>query len=178
MAQVQEVKILDDLTGEAGASGHTFMIDGREYEIDLSDDNAERLRSLLDEFIKAGRRVGPGRRQQHARTGTAGNTGGSYPGGQKLSRDETAAIRTWAKANGHLISDRGRIPNAVLTAYEKRDKNKPLPLRDVPYTEARGWLTREGVALAGKTKTFVAEEYMRRNPGTIVEIEQKVKAAG
>lgn len=26
-------------------------------------------------------------------------------------------IRAWAKANGHAVADRGRIPNSAITAY-------------------------------------------------------------
>ena len=36
------------------------------------------------------------------------------------SREETAAIREWADANGHEVSARGRIPSSVLEAYENR----------------------------------------------------------
>jgi hypothetical protein len=31
---------------------------------------------------------------------------------------DTAAIRAWALANGHKVADRGRIPAAVVEAYE------------------------------------------------------------
>jgi hypothetical protein len=36
-------------------------------------------------------------------------------------REHTAAVREWARQNGHEISDRGRIPNSVLEAYEQRN---------------------------------------------------------
>jgi hypothetical protein len=32
-------------------------------------------------------------------------------------RDEAAAIRAWARENGHEVSDRGRIPKTVVEAY-------------------------------------------------------------
>jgi hypothetical protein len=35
-------------------------------------------------------------------------------------REETAAIREWATANGLEVSARGRIPSTVLEAYENR----------------------------------------------------------
>jgi DNA-binding transcriptional MerR regulator len=34
------------------------------------------------------------------------------------SREELAAIRTWARANGHTVADHGMIPKAVRAAYE------------------------------------------------------------
>jgi len=33
-------------------------------------------------------------------------------------RPDAAAIREWAQANGHEISSRGRIPDAVVAAYD------------------------------------------------------------
>ncbi|MCK6211044.1 Lsr2 family protein [Georgenia sp. EYE_87] len=33
----------------------------------------------------------------------------------------SAEIRTWARANGHAVSDRGRIPAAVLAAFDRRN---------------------------------------------------------
>ncbi|WP_211341955.1 Lsr2 dimerization domain-containing protein [Plantibacter flavus] len=42
-----------------------FGVDGRNFEVDLSDDNAERLREVLRPFIEAGRRlVPPGKRRR------------------------------------------------------------------------------------------------------------------
>ncbi|MDQ2851903.1 MAG: Lsr2 family protein [Actinomycetota bacterium] len=35
----------------------------------------------------------------------------------RLSREQAAAIREWARNNGHKVSDRGRIPAAILTTY-------------------------------------------------------------
>lgn len=35
----------------------------------------------------------------------------------KLSKEELAAIRTWARANGHQVADRGNPAKAVLDAY-------------------------------------------------------------
>jgi hypothetical protein len=35
----------------------------------------------------------------------------------RSSREETHAIREWAREHGHQVSDRGRIPKSVLEAY-------------------------------------------------------------
>jgi hypothetical protein len=35
----------------------------------------------------------------------------------RVDREQTAAIRTWARDNGHTVSDRGRIPKTVVEAY-------------------------------------------------------------
>jgi len=35
-----------------------------------------------------------------------------------VERDQTAAIREWARANGHEVSDRGRSCKSVMQAYQ------------------------------------------------------------
>src|SRR3954468_10146360 len=58
MAQQVNVKFVDDLDGSDAAGTVSFAIDGRAYEIDLSDDNAARLRDSLASFVAAGRKSG------------------------------------------------------------------------------------------------------------------------
>ncbi|MBQ9918656.1 MAG: Lsr2 family protein, partial [Microbacterium sp.] len=36
---------------------------------------------------------------------------------RRSSDIDLAAVREWARANGHTVSDRGRIPASVLEAY-------------------------------------------------------------
>lgn len=113
MAQKTIVQLVDDLDGTTSASVETvaFGLDGVSYEIDLGDDNARKLREYLDDFIRAARRTG-GR----ARRSTS--TVSSRTNGAGRSREQTQAIREWAKRNGHEVSDRGRIPTAVVDAFE------------------------------------------------------------
>ena len=51
MAQQVNVKFVDDLDGTDAAGTVSFGIDGKTYEIDLSDDNAARLRDSLAVFV-------------------------------------------------------------------------------------------------------------------------------
>jgi hypothetical protein len=37
---------------------------------------------------------------------------------QPLDREQTAAIRAWARQNGHKVSDRGRIAKTVVDAFQ------------------------------------------------------------
>lgn len=110
MAQRRIVELIDDLDqtiidGDGGT--HTFSLDGVVYEIDLSASNADKLRAALDPFIQAGRRAGRG----------AAATNRSRSKARSRTHDETNAIRVWARANGLNVSDRGRIPEAVVSAY-------------------------------------------------------------
>ena len=45
-------------------------------------------------------------------------TASSGPRPQALDREQTAAIRAWARQNGHQISDRGRISKTVVDAFQ------------------------------------------------------------
>jgi hypothetical protein len=114
MAQKVDVKFIDDIDGSEAAGTVMFALDGRAYEIDLSDDNASRLRDSLATFVAAARRSGGAPRR--GRTAPATADGDSAP--SRSNREETAAIRTWARENGHEVSERGRIPKAVVQAYQ------------------------------------------------------------
>ena len=89
----------------------TFGLDGVHYEIDLTDDNATRLRDTLADFIAAARRTG-GRLKR----GTAGATSAASPA---TDREQTKAIREWARHNGFEVPERGRIPAAVRDSYQR-----------------------------------------------------------
>jgi hypothetical protein len=111
MAQKVLVQLVDDLDGTSSTdiATVTFGLDGVSYEIDLNEGNATNLREHLSEFITSARRTG-GRVKRGAATG--GTTGSGR------NREQTQAIREWAKKNGHEVSDRGRIPAAVISAFE------------------------------------------------------------
>lgn len=113
MAQKTVVTLIDDLDGTSNDSIQTveFGLDGVSYEIDLNDDNASKLRDHLEEFIGSARRTG-GR----VKRGLAPN--GARPAGSGRSREQTQAIREWAKKTGHDVSDRGRIPASIIEAFE------------------------------------------------------------
>ena len=103
----QLVDDIDDSVLEIG-EGETvhFSLDGAAYEIDLTSEHAAELREALSVYIAAGRR---------ARVG-----GGARPTSavKRPNRNpETATIRAWAGNNGFTLSDRGRIPAEVVTAY-------------------------------------------------------------
>jgi hypothetical protein len=114
MAQKTIVQLIDDLDGTSSDTIETitFGLDGVTYEIDLSDDNASRLRNNLAQFIESGRRTG-GRVKRGAASTAAASANGSG-----RNREQTQAIREWARKNGWEISDRGRIPADIIEAFE------------------------------------------------------------
>ncbi|WP_404442932.1 Lsr2 family protein [Microbacterium marinum] len=109
-------QLVDDLDGtvlEVG-EGETvlFSLDGTAYEIDLTTDNAAALRDAFGPYIDAARSVS---------SRTSAPRGGSGRAGRKQKRAgqrDYAPIREWAAKNGHTVSERGRVPAAVLEAYD------------------------------------------------------------
>jgi hypothetical protein len=124
MAQKTVVSFIDDLDGESEAEGTvTFGLDGVEYEIDLTTENAEDLRDIFAPYIAAARRTG-GRRSTGG-TRSRSSLSGSGRGGSSIasrSREALKAIRDWAKTEGWAVSDRGRLPNNVVEAYDAAHK--------------------------------------------------------
>jgi hypothetical protein len=112
MAQKVDVRFVDDLDGSEASGTVSFALDGRAYEIDLSEENAAKLRDSLATFVAAARRTGS-RRPCNQRSSTS--EAPATPA--RPSREATAAVRTWARENGHEVSERGRIPKAVIEAY-------------------------------------------------------------
>jgi hypothetical protein len=102
-----------DLDGSEAVGTVRFALETRAYEIDLSDANAGKLHEALSPFIERARKAsGP---KMTSRNGDGGTSGGNRP---QVDREQTAAIRTWARQNGHEVSDRGRIPKTVVDAYQ------------------------------------------------------------
>jgi hypothetical protein len=125
--QKPAVSVLDDNDAEDGAEELSskgtqtvsFGLDGRNYAIDLSDQNAAELRQTLGRYIAAGRRVGPQTRTVNVVP--ARPRAGHPPG---ADGQDAAAIRQWARAHGHRISDRGPIPATVRQAYAARRRGR------------------------------------------------------
>ncbi len=100
------VTLTDDLDGSKADRTVTFAVDGSTYEIDLSKRNAKAFEQALAPYVGAARKVKP---QRASRRG-AGRAGSS--------RSDLAVIREWARANGRQVSDRGRLPLAIVEEYE------------------------------------------------------------
>lgn len=111
MATKTTVHLVDDLSGEAADETVPFSLCGKSFEIDLSADNAARLREVLQPWVAAARKA-----PVSGRAGKARSNGNSGSNG-RTNGVPAAAIRVWARANGHELSDRGRIPEPIRKAY-------------------------------------------------------------
>lgn len=105
-------QLVDDLDGtvlEVG-EGETvlFSLDGAAYEIDLTEHNARALRGALSPFISAGRKI----------SSRTPSTASDARVQRRSDQRDYAPIRAWAVENGFTLSERGRVPAAVLEAYD------------------------------------------------------------
>jgi len=103
-------QLVDDIDGSVLETGEGetvhFSLNGASYEIDLNSSHAEELRAALEPYISAGRRAGSSSAVRSA-----------APRKRQGRNPEVAAIRAWANDNGYTLSERGRIPNPVVEAY-------------------------------------------------------------
>jgi hypothetical protein len=103
VARKVHVLLEDDIDGGEATESVKFGLDGRDYEIDLNEENARALRGVLAPWIAAGRRAGAGRIPEARRAGRA---------------DDSAEIRQWARDQGIAVSARGRIAAELRARYE------------------------------------------------------------
>ena len=108
MAQKVTRELVDDLDGSPAVTTVRFGYDGRNYEIELSEAHAAELEEFLAPYREHARQVSDG--------GRAGR--GRRPPRQTQTREDTQAIRQWARDHGYQVSDRSRIPTDVVTAYQ------------------------------------------------------------
>ena len=101
------VELTDDIDGGKAEQTVRFAFDGHQYEIDLSKKNINALNKALKPYVDSARKV---RASRGARAGTTRRS-------QQVNLSE---VRLWAKSNGYDISDRGRIPAAVMEAYQAK----------------------------------------------------------
>ncbi len=105
MARVEKVILVDDLDGGPAEETVSFGIGGASYEIDLSKQNAAKLRDMFSDYVAKARRIG-----RKTRTRRSGGT-------VSVDREQNQAIRDWAKKRGLAVSDRGRISAEITEAY-------------------------------------------------------------
>jgi hypothetical protein len=115
MATETFTRLVDDLDGSKAERTVAFSWDGRSYSIDLSKRNIAAFEKSLEPYISAARKEQSTRPARGRARGGRGAAGGGAAGGR---RRDLSAVRTWARANGYEVSDRGRIGGDVVAAYE------------------------------------------------------------
>lgn len=110
MATRTETFLVDDLDGSDASDTVIFSLDGKSYILDLSDSNAEKLRSTFKTYVDAARKDG---------VASAARASVSRPSSSNSGkRSDLQEIREWASKNGYNMSSRGRISGDVVIAYD------------------------------------------------------------
>jgi hypothetical protein len=112
MAKKTVVQLIDDLDNGAADETVHFGLDGTNYEIDLSAKNAGKLRDSLANYVAHASRSQRG-------VGRPASSGSRRRSGRG-DREQTQAIREWAKKNGHKVGEKGRIPATIMEAYHAK----------------------------------------------------------
>jgi len=99
--------LVDDLDGTPATQTVQFDAFGRRYSIDLSDKNAAELNAVLTKYASAGTEIVSPNRIAAKSIRTPG---------------ELNEIRNWARSQGHSVSDKGRIPEHIISQFEKAQK--------------------------------------------------------
>ncbi len=118
---------IPDSDGERAT--RTISWEGASYSVDVCATHSSQLSDLLTDlqnFVDAGSRVSGGRGRRPGALSASSSKGarGRRPSastpasGTAPKRGDLGAVRAWARANGHKVNERGRIPGDVLVAYD------------------------------------------------------------
>ncbi|WP_329271767.1 histone-like nucleoid-structuring protein Lsr2 [Streptomyces sp. NBC_01451] len=129
MSRIKLVILLDDLANDDTTEADEtvqFSLDGVDYEIDLTEANAQKLRARLKEFTQAGRVVPKRRRLPRPMTEPAGASA-------TLSRHQGGidpkAARAWATEHGLIApKQRGVLGRNIKDAYNAFQRGDIGPL--------------------------------------------------
>jgi nucleoid-associated protein Lsr2 len=109
MAQVVTRELIDDIDESPAERTFTFAIEGKAFEVDLSLTNIAGFHEAVARYVENARSVG--------RVAMVAKSGGN--GAARVDREQSSAVREWARKNGYEVSDRGRIAATVQTAFDE-----------------------------------------------------------
>lgn len=103
--------IESDISGDEGATTITFGYKDLWYEVDLTSEEDKVLSKALAPYIKAGRKRPEPKPVRNLNV-------------PETSFAEREQIRSWAKAKGHDVAPRGRIPMWIYREYQDAHPKK------------------------------------------------------
>jgi hypothetical protein len=113
-----EIDVIDDLDGKPVDPNEVAQVEfsvklpgtrkAREYVLDLRPSNLAKFEAAIGKFTSAATEVRGA--PTTSRTAPAPTQGSA--------KEQLRAIREWAHKEGYEVSDRGRIPTAIVNAYQ------------------------------------------------------------
>lgn len=94
---------ISDLSGRPDAVAVSLGYGEHAYEVDLAPDEVLDLEAVLERYLAVARKASVKPRTRRFVPETT------------LEQRET--IRAWARANGHEVANRGKVPNSIYSAY-------------------------------------------------------------
>jgi len=111
MASRTTVTLIDDLDESTGGIRTVSVsLDGQAVELDLSEANYDELQQALAPYLAAGRKTMSSATPSRRSSAPAPTATGK--------QQDTQAIREWAEANGHQVSNHGRVKKEIVDAYQ------------------------------------------------------------
>ena len=104
------IELTDDIDGSPATTTIEFSVNGKNYVIDLSDDNAAAFNKALAPYVEHARRA--------RRAPTNKRKSRSSSEAARVKRQKNAEIRAWALENGVTVSKRGQLGQDTIAAYE------------------------------------------------------------
>lgn len=118
MAQLREVRLVDDRDGSDAEESIYFSYRGVHFEIDLNPKHAQAFDESMEEWIADARRTKAPQSTKRGKKPAATKVAkATLTTPARTSPEQNAAIREWARAHGHSVQDRGRVPAAALKAF-------------------------------------------------------------
>lgn len=134
MGKIVTIDYIDDIDGvpidEKDVDTVEFSYRGDDYTLVLTTKNGAQFNKDIARYIKAAKKAKASddrvarkpvrtRKAAEAKAAPKRKTSSRKSAAPKLSASERSrAIREWARANGHSVSERGRLSTEIISAYE------------------------------------------------------------
>lgn len=117
--KVMSVRVCDVCGEPATEETLRFGWQSSFYESDVCETHGRELRDLMETITKSARPMGstvpapkPAKRESFV-----------APAARRRRRIDTAEVRAWAKKQGIEVSDKGRVPEALIEQWEKATRS-------------------------------------------------------
>lgn len=94
-----------------------FAVSGHDYEIDLCAEHLEELEAAFQPYVSLGRKAANNGKGGRPTPKRAPRRSAAESSGQGEVRANLGDVRTWARAQGYEIGERGRISEEIKQAF-------------------------------------------------------------
>lgn len=132
MVQKVEVETVSDLSDAPDAHGVDFSWLGNGYEIDLTELEHKEMEGFLQRYIEKGRKTSSKRGRPKGSAKASAPVTSTTAGGSGLTKEQRQEVRELAAQHGHVLKERGRLPQIAITAWQLSKSTDPTEVAKVP----------------------------------------------